>query len=133
MIALSGTVAGGPPNVKTILLTEEWTPLETGTLDPQDVRTRCWRRMRADDLERRERTGQTCCRHQKQLSHGRGANSTIAWAVTGPNLPEHSFARAIRESAPECLAYAISLWPSQLTDELDTLSREAYRHRLLEE
>ncbi len=33
MIALSGTVVGGPSSVKNILLTEEWTPLEPGTLD----------------------------------------------------------------------------------------------------
>jgi len=33
VIALSGTVVGGQPNVKNVLLTEEWTPLEPGTLD----------------------------------------------------------------------------------------------------
>jgi hypothetical protein len=33
VIALSGTAVGGPPNVKNVLLTEEWTPLEPGTLD----------------------------------------------------------------------------------------------------
>ena len=103
VIALSGTVAGGPPNVKNILLTEEWTPLEPGTLDHK-MYVRGVGNVFEQTRERRQRTGRTRCRHQKQLGHGRGANSTIAWAVTGPNLPEHSFARAsTRVSAPSAL------------------------------